>query len=259
MLLFYPIQIVPAPQKNPYPPHLLLVLFLLLSFTLCDTTIKDETGSNRLLPLDPHPRPCAEVGHHLQKARHIRCQVGDKHQVVREPSGRGPKSRECAVPHSSRLEGEEQRIKNKSNQQGRRLVTLLLSPREDHVRRSATRQFRLIVRFRVEGLMEQINVRDVELPLPPPQGRVVNRVECVSRQTTSFNDFSIEAGILLRVEMVFPRHAGHTRAVCARSPDAVVSQPTQLSHSCTHIRSLLTAYLTLALTLRQLISLPSHS
>jgi hypothetical protein len=96
---------------------------------------------------------------------------------------------------------------------------------------------------------------------PRPESILRRRSVTVTpdRQTTSFNDFSIEAGILLRGNGV-PHAMLDIHVLLARGlPDAGVSQPTQLSHSYTHTLSLLTAYLTLALTLRQLISLPSHS
>ena len=80
------------------------------------------------------------------------------------------------MAHSCRLEGEEQRVENQPEKQGRRLVSLLLSTRQDDLSRPAIRQVCLIVRPRVEAL-EQINVRYIQLLQPPPQGRVVWRVE----------------------------------------------------------------------------------
>ncbi len=84
----------------------------------------------------------------------------------------------------------------------------------------------------------------------------------IGRQTTSFNDFSIEAGILLRGNGVSHAMLGiHVLRLLARGlpPDAVVSQPTKLPPSYTHPRSLLIAHLTLTLTLRQLFPLSSPS
>ena len=77
-----------------------------------------------------------------------------------------------------------------------------------------------------------------------------------SRQTTSFNDFSIEAGILLRGNGV-PHAMLDIHVLFVRGlPDAVVSQPTQLSliPTPTHGPYLLQTLRSLSLT-----SLPSLS
>ena len=80
--------------------------------------------------------------------------------------------------------------------------------------------------------------------------------EIGTRQTTSFNDFSIEAGILLRGNGV-PHAMLDIHVLFVRGlPDAVVSQPTQLSliPTPTHGPYLLQTLRSLSLT-----SLPSLS
>jgi hypothetical protein len=48
----------------------------------------------------------------------------------------------------------------------------------DHLSRPTIRQVCLIVRPRVEA-REQINVRNIQLPQPLPQGSVIHVVECI--------------------------------------------------------------------------------
>jgi hypothetical protein len=69
------------------------------------------------------------------------------------------------------------------------------------------------------------------------------------RQTTSFNDFSIETGILLRGNGVSHAMLDIHMLFARGLPDAVVFRPTQLPPSYTHPCSLRTACLTLKLSL----------
>ena len=66
------------------------------------------------------------------------------------------------MSHSRCLEGKEQGIEDKSKEQGRRLVTLLLAPREDHFGRPAVGQIRLVIRSRVEA-PKQVDIGNIQL------------------------------------------------------------------------------------------------
>jgi hypothetical protein len=66
------------------------------------------------------------------------------------------------MSHSCCLEGKEQGIEDQSEEQGGRLVALLLTPREDKFSRPAVGQFCLILCSGVED-PKQFNVWNIQL------------------------------------------------------------------------------------------------
>jgi hypothetical protein len=104
------------------------------------------------------------------RRRPIPC---EKHKVIRKSASRRAQTRNGPMGHPGGSKRQQEAVKNETEKQGGQLVPLLSAPRLWDRSRLPIRQVCHIVRLVVQ-CSQQVNIRYVQLPEPPPQGFVVH-------------------------------------------------------------------------------------